>query len=393
MLRTDTENPLHEAYAHLLANGLDGAAEALRILVNEASRIERAAYLKAAPFERSSARVDHANGFKNKTMLTRLGSIDFDVPQVRASGFYPSALEKGSRSKQAMNLALAEMYVQGMSTRRVITVLQSLLGPEISISSTQISRCTSRLDNGLEAWRNRPLGATPYVVLDARYEKVRTGGQVVDCAVLIALGIDETGKRRVLGVSVALSEAEVHWRDFLESLTARGLTGVKYIVSDDHAGLRAARCAVLPSVPWQRCQFHLQQNASKYVTRLDDREPVARTIRAIFTAGDVHEANDKLKAAVKHWQSVHPMLAKWAEQNLAEGFAVFGLPEPHRVRMRTTNGLERRNLEIKRRTRVACLFPNPESCLRLVSALLCEQDEDWASGKIYLTMKPDNTTK
>ena len=393
MLRTDTENPLHEAYAHLLANGLDGSAEALRILVNEASRIERAACLKAAPFERSRARVDHANGFKNKTMLTRLGSIDFDVPQVRASGFYPSALEKGSRSEQAMNLALAEMYVQGMSTRRVITVLQSLLGPEISISSTQISRCTSRLDNGLEAWRNRPLGATPYVVLDARYEKVRTGGQVVDCAVLIALGIDETGKRRVLGVSVALSEAEVHWRDFLESLTARGLTGVKYIVSDDHAGLRAARCAVLPSVPWQRCQFHLQQNASKYVTRLDDREPVARTIRAIFTAGDVHEANDKLKAAVKHWQSVHPMLAKWAEQNLAEGFAVFGLPEPHRVRMRTTNGLERRNLEIKRRTRVACLFPNPESCLRLVSALLCEQDEDWASGKIYLTMKPDNTTK
>ena len=186
MLRTDTENPLHEAYAHLLANGLDGAAEALRILVNEASRIERAAYLKAAPFERSSARVDHANGFKNKTMLTRLGSIDFDVPQVRASGFYPSALEKGSRSEQAMNLALAEMYVQGVSTRRVITVLQSLLGPEISISSTQISRCTSRLDNGLEAWRNRSLGATPYVVLDARYEKVRTGGQVVDCAVLSA---------------------------------------------------------------------------------------------------------------------------------------------------------------------------------------------------------------
>ena len=393
MLLTETENPLNEAYAHLLANGLDGAAEALRILVNEASVIERAGYLKAAPFERSVARVDHANGFKNKTMLTRLGSIDFDVPQVRGSGFYPSALEKGSRSEQAMNLALAEMYVQGVSTRRVITVLQSLLGPEISISSTQISRCTEKLDSGLEAWRNRSLGVTPYVVLDARYEKVRTGGQVVDCAVLIALGIDETGKRRVLGVSVALSEAEVHWRDFLESLMARGLTGVKYIVSDDHAGLRAARRAVLPSVPWQRCQFHLQQNAGKYVTRLDDREPVARTIRSIFTATDAVEANEKLKSAVKHWQSVHPMLARWAEQNLPEGFCVFGLPEPHRVRMRTTNGLERLNKEIKRRTRVACLFPNPESCLRLVSALLCEQDEDWASGKIYLTMKPENAAK
>ena len=251
----------------------------------------------------------------------------------------------------------------------------------------------AKLDEGLSAWRNRALGATPYVVLDARYEKVRTGGQVVDCAVLIALGIDETGKRRVLGVSVALSEAEVHWRDFLESLTARGLTGVKYIVSDDHAGLRAARRAVLPSVPWQRCQFHLQQNAGKYVTRLDDREPVARTIRAIFTAGDVHEANEKLKLAVKHWQSVHPMLARWAEDNLSEGFTVFGLPEPHRVRMRTTNGLERLNKEIKRRTRVATLFPNPESCLRLVSALLSEQDEEWLSGKIYLTMRPDNAQK
>ena len=390
MRRTETENPLYEAYAHLFEHGLDGAAEALRILVNEASVIERAAYLNAAPFERSIARVDQANGYKNKTMLTRLGEIDFAVPQVRGSGFYPSALEKGSRSEQAMNLALAEMYVQGVSGRKIITVLQKLVGPEINISSTQISRCVAKLDEGLAAWRNRALGATPYVVLDARYEKVRTGGQVVDCAVLIALGIDETGKRRVLGVSVALLEAEVHWRAFLESLIQRGHTGVKYIVSDDHAGLRAARRAVLPSVSWQRCQFHLQQNAGKYVTRLDDREPVARAIRAIFAAGDLNEANEKLKNAVRHWQSAHPMLARWAEDNLAEGFAVFGLPEPHRVRMRTTNGLERLNKEIKRRTRVATLFPNPESCLRLVSALLSEQDEEWLSGKIYLTMTPEN---
>lgn len=384
----ETENPLNEAYAHLLEHGLDGAAEALRILVNEASVIERAAYLKAAPFERSAARVDHANGYKNKTMLTRLGAIDFDVPQVRGSGFYPSALEKGSRSEQAMNLALAEMYVQGVSGRKVITVLQKLVGPSINISSTQISRCVAKLDEGLAAWRNRALGATPYVVLDARYEKVRTGGQVVDCAVLIALGIDETGKRRVLGVSVALSEAEVHWRDFLQSLTRRGLTGVKYLVSDDHAGLRAARRAVFPSVPWQRCQFHLQQNAGKYVTRLDDRAPVARAIRAIFTASDAAEALEKLKSAVANWRHTQPLLAQWAEANLQEGFTVFGLPEPHRVRMRTTNGLERLNKEIKRRTRVATLFPNPESCLRLVSALLAEQDEEWLSGKIYLTMKP-----
>ncbi len=208
-----------------------------------------------------------------------------------------------------------------------------------------------------------------------------------------SLGIDETGKRRVLGVSVALSEAEVHWRAFLESLIRRGLTGVKYIVSDDHSGLRAARRDVLPSVPWQRCQFHLQQNAGKCVSRLDDRAPVARSIRAIFTAGDINEAREKLAPAVSSWRTSHPMLAKWAEDNLNEGFAVFGIPEAHWVRMRTTNGLERLNKEIKWRTRVATLFPNSESCLRLVSALLAEQDEEWLSGKIYLTMKSENTEK
>jgi putative transposase len=385
-MRVEEDNPLQGAYEHLLKHGLDGAAEALRILVNEASKIERNQYLNAAPFERSAERVDYANGFKNKTMLTRLGEIEFAVPQVRQSGFYPTALEKGSRSEQAMNLALAEMYVQGVSTRKVIEVLQKLVGPEVSLSSTQISRCTAKLDEGLGQWRNRPLGVTPYLVLDARYERVRHAGQVIDCAVLIAIGITESGHRRVLGVSVALSEAEVHWRDFLAALIGRGLTGVKYIVSDDHAGLRAARRTVLPSVPWQRCQFHLQHNAQAYVTKLDERTPVARVIRSIFNAQDRDEARQKLAAAITAWQSTHPKLATWAEANLEEGFTVFALPPPHRVRMRTTNGLERLNKELKRRTRVATLFPNPESCLRLVSAMLAEQDEEWMTAKIYLTM-------
>ena len=176
---------LHEAYACLLANGLDGAGEALRILVNEASRIERAQHLQAMPYERSAQRVDQANGFKAKTMLTRLGEITFEVPQVRTAGFYPSALERGSRSEQSVNLALAEMYVQGVSTRKVIEVLQKLVGPEVTISSTQVSRCAEKLDVGLDAWRRRPLDETPYVLLDARYERVREAGQVVDCAVLV----------------------------------------------------------------------------------------------------------------------------------------------------------------------------------------------------------------
>jgi transposase-like protein len=382
----DTDSDMHAAYACLLENGLDGAAEALRILVNQASLIEREQHLQAAPYERSSQRRDYANGFKSKTVLTRLGEIEFKVPQVRSGGFYPSALERGSRSEQAMNLALAEMYVQGVCTRKVITILQKLVGPEINISSTQISRCTAQLDEGLQAWRTRPLGDVPYVILDARYERVRDGGRVVDCAVLVAIGVTASGHRRVLGVSVALSEAEVHWRAFLDSLIQRGLRGVKYVASDDHAGLKAARKAMLPGVPWQRCQFHLQHNAQAYVSRLEQRMPVARQIRGIFNAPDVHEAQRLLDIAIKGWQSTHPQLAAWAEHNLPEGFAVYALPEAHRVRMRTTNGLERLNKELKRRTRVATLFPNIDSCLRLVSALLAEQDEEWLTAKIYLQM-------
>lgn len=382
------EQPLAAAYAALLTQGLEGAGEALRILVNEASKLQRTEYLGAQPYERNAARRDHANGFKPKTVLTRVGEVTFDVPQVRGGGFYPSALEKGSRTEQALNLALAEMYVQGVSTRRVIDVLQRLLGPEIAISSTQVSRIAATLDAGLAAWRERPLGQTPYVLLDARYERVREQGRVLDCAVLVAVGIEAGGKRRVLGVSVALSEAEVHWRDFLDSLVQRGLHGVRLIVADDHAGLKAARRAVFPSVPWQRCQFHLQQNAQAYVPRLEQRAPVARQLRAIFNAPQRAEAQRLLASTVAQWRADMPRLADWAEANVSEGFAVFELPAAHRTRLRTTNGLERINRELKRRTRVATLFPNAASCLRLISALLTEFDEEWMTGKTYLTINP-----
>ena len=380
-------HPLDGAYAALLENGLDGAGEALRILVNEASKIERAHFLNAQSHERTSERTDYANGYKPKTVMTRVGKVTFDVPQVRNGGFYPSALEKGSRTEQALNLALAEMYVQGVSTRKVITVLQSLLGPDVSISSTQVSRAAENLDIGLAAWRERPLGETPYLFLDARYERVREGGHLIDCAVLVAVGVTSDGVRRVLGVSVALSEAEVHWRAFLDSLTRRGLKGVKLIVSDDHAGLKAARRAALPCVPWQRCQFHLQQNAQAYVTRVDQRKPVAQRIRSIFNAPDKAEAERLLKQSVEIWTKEAPKLALWAEENLPMGFAVFDFPEGHRTRLRTTNGLERINRELKRRTRVASIFPNTASCLRLVSALLAECDEEWMSGKMSLNLK------
>jgi putative transposase len=380
-------HPLDAAFAALLANGLDGAGEALRILVNEASKIERGHFLNAQPHERTAERADYANGFKPKTVMTRVGELTFAIPQVRNGGFYPSALEKGTRTEQALNIALAEMYVQGVSTRKVTDILSKLLGPEVSISSTQVSRVAEQLDAGLAIWRERPLDETPYVFLDARYERVREAGRLVDCAVLVAVGITKDGHRRVLGVSVALSEAEVHWRAFLDSLIRRGLKGVKLIVSDDHAGLKAARRATLPSVPWQRCQFHLQQNAQAYLTRIDQRKPVAQRIRAIFNAPDRVEAERLLKQAVETWATDAPKLALWAEDNLPDGFTVFDSPPAQRIRLRTTNGLERINRELKRRTRVASIFPNTASCLRLVSALLTEYDEEWMTGKIYLNLQ------
>ena len=202
----------------------------------------------------------------------------------------------------------------------------------------------------------------------------------------MAIGITADGRRRIIGVSVALSEAEVHWRAFLDSLIRRGLKGVRLIVSDDHAGLKAARRATLPSVPWQRCQFHLQQNAHAYVPRLDQRKSVAQRIRAIFNAPDKIEAERLLKQALEIWAKEAPKLAEWAEENLPMGFAVFDLSIGHRTRLRTTNGLERINRELKRRTRVVSIFPNTASCLRLVSALLAEVDEDWMTGKMYINL-------
>lgn len=381
-------NPLEAAYTVLLENGLDGAGEALRILINEAAKIERSEFIGARPYERAETRRDYANGFKPKTMLTRLGELTFQVPQVRSGDFYPSALEKGTRTDQAVHLALAEMYVQGVSTRRVIDVLQRLLGPEIALSSAQVSRATTKLDEGLKAWRERPLGEVPYLFLDARYEKVRLEGRIVDGAVLIAVGIDASGKRRVLGCDIATSEAEINWRRFLESLLARGLTGVRLIVADDHAGLKAARRAVLPAVPWQRCQFHLQQNAGQFVTRQEAKNTVAAQMRAIFNAPDKAEAQRLLQAALDAWRKGHPKLAQWAEEAIPESLTVFDFPASHRLRLRTTNGLERINRELRRRTRVASIFPNPDSCLRLVSALLAELDDEWMTGKVYLNLNP-----
>jgi transposase-like protein len=374
-----------EYLEQLSKQGLEGLPDLVRILVNQAMQIEREKYLGAKPYERSENRQGHANGYKPKTVKTRVGEVTFDVPQVREGGFYPRSLEKGIRSERALLLTLAEMYVQGISTRKVAAITERLCGTQVSAS--QVSRAAQLLDEELEAWRNRPLGEIVYLYLDARYEKVRQAGSVRDAAILMASGVRRDGKRSILGISVSLSEAELHWRAFLEGLVKRGLHGVQLIVSDNHVGMKAARKAVFTGVPWQRCQFHLQQNAGQYVHKKDMRGEVAEDIRSIFDAPDRKMAESYLRERVEKYADLAPELADWMEVNIPEGFTSFSFPKAHQRRLRTSNYMERLSQEIKRRTRVVRVFPNEDSCLRLVSAILMEFSEQWEFGRIYLRIE------
>ena len=371
----------------LCDHGFDGMAHAMEILLNEAMKLERTETLGARPHQRTPTRRGQANGFKPKTVQTRVGPLELQVPQTRGVEFYPSALEKGQRSERALKLAIAEMYVQGVTTRKVAAVMKELCGLEVT--SSQVSRATQQLDEELTRWRDRQLSEVAYLLLDARYENVRMGGVVVSAALLVAIGITREGRRTVLGLSVSLSEAEVHWRDFLATLQARGLHGVQLVVSDDHAGLRAALRARLPGVKWQRCQFHLAQNLLDYVPPSISQREVSAELRSVFTAASRAEADRSLDLMVRKYATAAPKLSRWLEENVPEGLTVFDFPLEHRRRLRTNNMLERLNREIKRRTRVATLFPNEASLLRLASAVLMETDEEWQSEKRYL---PQTTT-
>jgi putative transposase len=328
-----------ELLEQIASQGFDFVPELIRIVLNAAMQAERQQYLRAAPYQHSPERRGHGNGFKSMTIGTRMGEINLDIPQVREGGFYPEALEKGQRSERALTLTLAEMYVQGVSTRKVSAIVEQLCGA--SVSSTLVSKAAAQLDETLEAWRNQPLGEFRYLFLDARYEKVRQTGQVRDAAILLAVGVGSDGKRHILGVSVSLSEHEAHWRTFLQSLLARGLSGVQLITSDDHAGLKTARIAVFGGVPWQRCQFHLQQNAGAHVPCQEMRKEVAEDLRTVFNAPDRHTAEAYLAKIVQKYAQTAPVLANWLEKNLPEGLTVFSFPAAHRRRLRTANGLER----------------------------------------------------
>lgn len=386
MTNPDPKNILFLELLQLLSSeGTQALPQIIRTLLNESMLLERAAALEAAPYERTSARKGYANGFKPKTIHTPLGSICVDVPQVRGEiDFYPSALERHSRTEKALLLAMAEMYIQGVSTRKVTEVLQALCG--LRVSSSQVSRAMAELDPQFHAWKNRPLGAYPYILFDARFEKVRIDGTLRDCAILVAIGINEEGYRTVLGASCALSEAEVHWRTFLESLQQRGLHGVRFIASDDHPGLRAAIQARFGSVTHQRCQFHLTKNAMDHVPKIAMRPQIVEELRAIFAAKNRQDAELLLRQMVESYAKSAPLLATWLETNIPEGLNCFELPKAHQKRMRTTNMVERVNQELKRRTRVIRIFPNVDSLLRVIIARLSELSDHWETGKVYLTM-------
>ena len=352
-----------------------------------AMQIERERYLGAGLYERTAERRGYANGYKPKRIDTPAGTVAVGVPKTAGHDgepFYPQSLERGRRSVRAVMLAVAEMYVKGVSTRDAERVMHEF-GIE-SLSSTQVSRAAKMLDEELEARRTRDLGEIKYLIVDARYEKMRHGGSVRDAAVLSAIGIGPDERRRVLGVSVALSEAEVHWRAFLESVQAHGMRGVEYVVSDDHAGLRAARRAVLGGATWQRCQFHLAQNASHHAPNLGIRKRIGAELREVWNAGSLTKAETALAELVSSYRDTAPNLAAWLKDAVPEGLAVFSLPEHHRRRLRTSNPMERAvQHELKRRTSKVRVFLNGDPLERLVSAVLVEIDDKWAAyTKAYI---------
>ena len=377
-----------ELMERLIAHGPARMGEVFAGLFNLALQLERERFLGAGLDERTADRRGYANGYKAKRVDTPAGTVTVDVPKTRGhdgAPFYPQSLERGRRSCRAVMPAVAEMYVKGVSTRDAARVMAEF-GLD-GLSSTQVSRAAALLDDELRAWRERDLGISPYLVLDARYEKVREGGIVRDAAVLTAVGVDPDGRRRLLGVSCALSEAEVHWRGFLDGLVARGLRGVVYVVSDDHAGLHAARRAVLPGATWQRCQFPLAQNAVHHAPTLAIRRRIGAELRRIWNAATPHDAAAELERLVASYAEAAPDLATWLEANVPDGLAAFALPEGHRRRLRTANPIERAvQQEIKRRTAKVRVFPSRDALLRLVSAVLAEIDDDWlATDRRYIT--------
>ena len=367
---------------------VSGDGDLMKALMKEALQevleAEMSEFLGAAPSERSETRSGYRAGYYHRGLVTRIGKLELRVPRDRSGEFSTALFERYARSEKALVAALAEMYVQGVSTRKVKAITEELCGHSFSVSA--ISAINKSLDEALERFAGRQLEeAYPYVILDARYEKVREDGVIRSMAVQIAIGINWEGQRQVLAVETANRESQSSWKDFLLRLKERGLTGVEFVVSDDHAGLKKAISEVLCEAAWQRCYVHFLRNALDYLPRKAD-DDCLQELRWIYDRRDLQEANRDLAAWITKWQGKYPKLVDWAESNIGETLSFYRLPRAHHKHLKSTNMLERLNEEIKRRTRVVRIFPNTESCLRLIRALCVETHETWLEDNRYLNM-------
>ena len=346
---------------------------------------EMTAHVGAEPYERTETRTGHRNGYRPRTLHTRVGTLTLLVPQDREGTFSTLLFARYQRSEKALVTALMEMYLEGVSTRKVREITEALCGT--SFSKSLVSQLVGRLDAELEAWRQRPLDAAtyPYLLVDARYEDVRCGGRIVSQGVLIVKGIREDGKREILAVEVADTESEATYQELFRQLKARGLHGVELVTSDDHRGLVAAVKRHFQGAGWQRCQVHFSRGLLGLVGQ-SKRAELGAGLRVVFTAPTLQDARLQAEALAEQWRSRHPQVAGQIEEHIEECFACYAFPPAHRIKIRSTNGLERLMEELKRRTRVIRIFPNRDACLRLATALCAEQSDDWVSGKRYLDM-------
>jgi transposase-like protein len=359
--------------------------EIVERVLQEMLEAEMTEHIGAAPYERSATRTGHRNGYKPRALRTRVGTLNLAVPQDREGTFSTRLFSRYQRNEKALVLALMEMYVEGVSTRKVKDLTEELCGT--SFSKSLVSSLASSLDSELEAWRMRGLEAAsyPYVFVDARYEKVRVDKRVVSQGVLLVSALRDDGFREIVGVEVADTESEATYQELFRSLKARGLKGVELAVSDDHKGLKAAIARHFQGASWQRCQVHYARNLLGMVGH-DRRKELAEGLRGVFAAPSREVALRLASELADCWHRSHPKVAEHIEEHIEECLSCLAFPDSHRRRIRTTNGLERLNQEIKRRTRVVRIFPNREACLRLVTALAVEQSEEWVTGRRYLDM-------
>jgi transposase-like protein len=358
----------------------------IQAVVQEVLETEMDETLQAGKHERTAERLGYRSGYYGRSLITRVGKLELRVPQDRQGHFSTAVFERYQRSEKALVAALAEMYVQGVSTRKVKAITEELCGHEFGADS--ISQINKRLDATLQRWAQRQLDEEyPYLILDARYEKVREEGVIRSRAVLIALGINWEGRRQVLAVELAPRESTNSWKEFLLALRARGLKGVVLVISDDHPGLKQAIAEVLVQAYWQRCYVHFLRNALDYLPRKADDDCLLE-LRWLYDRRDLEEARRDLAAWLQRWQDKYPKLCAWVENNIEETFTFYRLPRQQHKHLKSTNMLERLNEELKRRTHVIRIFPNEASCLRLVRALAIEKHEEWLESARYLDMEP-----